>query len=367
MMEMFAQAMQLMRQMATTSDASGSVTASVKLVDALIRKSEKQEEREKERYEPWNADDKARLEMIRSLMTAAKARGIVKVKEEFLTNLLIGQRYDPQTAMVGLYRLFEPDQLEWWDTVCQLYPDNADRVRAHNLRLAEKAKSQPSLCPIIQSIDPAISRLTIPMLPFEAEGVIAQAQSYNQDLTQACVVVASEVRRDHQLRTRSVVEGAGPDRGRGATNVKLPKAPWREPTPAELVAGEPHLWIVNHPDGNVSVDAAPLAQWLVNFEANVAHELRTNQDEVRQALTRIIKAQEARRQPAPQQQQQQQQQQQRQYAAAPAAPRGNAAQSNYGRGRGRGGGYGRGAAYTKGGEQADEPVKEVAANPGGFP
>jgi hypothetical protein len=108
------------------------------------------------------------------------------------------------------------------------------------------------------------------------------------------------------------------------------------------------------------VDAAPLAQWLVNFEANVAHELRTNQD-IRQALTRIIKAQEARRQPAPQQQQQ------RQYAAAPAAPRGNAGQSNYGRGRGRGGGYGRGAAYTKGGEQADEPAKEVAANPGGFP
>jgi hypothetical protein len=301
--------------------------------------------------------------MIDALMQAAEARGMDKTKAEFLTNLLVGQRYDPMSAMVSLYRLFEPDQLEWWDTVCQTYPDTTARVRAHNLRLAKKAKENLSLCPIIGSIEPAISRLTIPLLPFEAENHLTQARSYNQDLTRACLMVATEVVREHRMqhRPRSAVEGAGPDYGRRTSNVPMPKAPWREPTPAELVAGEPHLWMVNHPDGNVSVDAAPLAQWLVNFEANVAHELRTNQDEIRQALTRIIKAQEARRQPAPQQQQQ------RQYAAAPAAPRGNAGQSNYGRGRGRGGGYGRGAAYTKGGEQADEPAKEVAANPGGFP
>jgi hypothetical protein len=210
-MEMVIRMMELINRMSAAGATPTEVSATTELVTALVKKNAKQEERDKRRDEPWLVEDEAVLDMIDALMQAAEARGMDKTKAEFLTNLLVGQRYDPMSAMVSLYRLFEPDQLEWWDTVCQTYPDTTARVRAHNLRLAKKAKENLSLCPIIGSIEPAISRLTIPLLPFEAENHLTQARSYNQDLTRACLMVATEVVREHRMqhRPRSAVEGAG--------------------------------------------------------------------------------------------------------------------------------------------------------------
>lgn len=267
------------------------------------------------------------------------------------------------TGMTGLYEIFEPERVAWWNSVCRTFSDEVQRIQLHNYRLAKKARDQPALCPIMAEIEPAIPLLTIPLLPFEAEEHLAQAKSYNLELTMACLPVAADVTRNHDMRGRGGVEGAGPG-GRHVRWERLPGAPWREPTTAELVAGEPHLFMVNHPDGNVSIDAAPLAQWLANFEANVAHALRVTHDDVRRALAGIVKLQGDRAgnryQATPQQQ--------RQYTG----PRSNN-NTNGAPAKNNNNNFKRGA-YTKGGEEAaaelkPEPPKVVdkSHNSAGFP
>ena len=73
----------------------------------------------------------AKLKMSDTISAADKALGDDKRKSTFLTNLLITKRYESMTGMTGLYEIFEPERVAWWNSVCRTFSDEVQRIQLH--------------------------------------------------------------------------------------------------------------------------------------------------------------------------------------------------------------------------------------------